>query len=102
MLFVVAGLKGQNFSDFNMDFQPRNQELFDYLMGVVDDYFPSFSQRGFISLMLTVINVIMVACGSALMFRVKEVLPIKKKVFWDDLKFARRFYQVSLALVIVY
>ena len=102
MLFVVAGLKGQNFSDFNMDFQPRNQELFDYLMGVADDYFPSFSQMGFISLMLTVINVIMVACGSALMFRVKEVLPIKKKVFWDDLKFARRFYQVSLALVIVY
>lgn len=98
MLFLVAGLKGQTFSDFSMAFQPDNPELFDYVKGVInDDYYPNFSQMGFMSLMLTVINVIMVACGSALMFRVKEVLPIKKKVFWDDLKFARRLYQVSLA-----
>lgn len=41
---------------------------------------------GIISLMLTVANVIMVAIGSALMFRAKEVLPVKKKVFWSDLK----------------
>ena len=41
---------------------------------------------GIISLMLTVANVVMVAIGSALMFRVKEVLPVKKKVFWSDLK----------------
>jgi len=26
------------------------------------------------------------------MFRIKEVLPVKKKVFWDDLKIARRIY----------
>ena len=26
------------------------------------------------------------------MFRAKEVLPVKKKVFWDDLKTARRVY----------
>ena len=80
MLLIVAGLKGENFSDFSMAYQPRNPELFDNLLQVMDDYFPNFSQMGFISLMLTVINVIMVACGSALMFRVKEVLPIKKKV----------------------
>ena len=36
--------------------------------------------------MLTVANVVMVAIGSALMFRAKEVLPVKKKVFWSDLK----------------
>lgn len=41
---------------------------------------------GIISLMLTVANVVMVAIGSALMFRAKEVLPVKKKVFWSDLK----------------
>ena len=41
---------------------------------------------GIISLLLTVANVLMVAIGSALMFRVKEVLPVKKKVFWSDLK----------------
>ena len=35
----------------------------------------------------------MVALGSALMFRAKEVLPVKKKVFWDDLKIAGRIYQ---------
>ena len=27
------------------------------------------------------------------MFRIKEVLPVKKKVFWIDLKFTRRIYQ---------
>ena len=27
------------------------------------------------------------------MFRIKEVLPVKKKVFWDDLKIARRIFQ---------
>ena len=27
------------------------------------------------------------------MFRLKEVLPVEKKVFWEDLKVARRIYQ---------
>jgi len=40
-----------------------------------------------------VFNVIFVAIGATLMFRLKEVLPVKKKVFWDDLKIARRIYQ---------
>ena len=35
----------------------------------------------------------MVAVGATLMFRAKEVLPVEKKVFWDDLKTARRIYQ---------
>ena len=35
----------------------------------------------------------MVAVGATLMFRAKEVLPVTKKVFWDDLKTARRIYQ---------
>ena len=35
----------------------------------------------------------MVVVGATLMFRAKEVLPVEKKVFWDDLKTARRIYQ---------
>lgn len=53
---------------------------------LVSKLYPSFIQMGIISLMLTVANVVMVAIGSALMFRAKEVLPVKKKVFWSDLK----------------
>ena len=53
----------------------------------------NFSQMGTISLMLTLANVVFVACGATLMFRLKEVLPVKKKVFWYDLKVARRIYQ---------
>ena len=37
--------------------------------------------------------VICVALGATLMFRAKEVLPVEKKIFWDDLKTARRIYQ---------
>ena len=33
-----------------------------------------------------------------LMFRIKEVLPIKKKIFWNDLSIARKVYQ-SRALI---
>ena len=33
-----------------------------------------------------------------LMFRMKEVLPIKKNIFWDDLSIARKVYQ-SHALI---
>eukprot|EP00585_Thalassiosira_rotula_P002901 CAMPEP_0196151564 /NCGR_PEP_ID=MMETSP0910-20130528/33905_1 /TAXON_ID=49265 /ORGANISM="Thalassiosira rotula, Strain GSO102" /LENGTH=80 /DNA_ID=CAMNT_0041414955 /DNA_START=16 /DNA_END=258 /DNA_ORIENTATION=+ len=35
----------------------------------------------------------MVAVGATLMMRLKEVLPVNKKVFWEDLKIARRLYQ---------
>lgn len=54
----------------------------------------NFHRMGFISLSLTVANVVVVWLAAALMFRIKEVLPLKKKrVFWDDLKIARRIYQ---------
>ena len=45
------------------------------------------------SLFLTLANIICVALGATLMFRIKEVLPVKKKVFWEDLKIARRIFQ---------
>jgi len=40
---------------------------------------------GLISLGLTVANILLIIISSILMFRMKERLPIKKKVFWDDL-----------------
>ena len=36
-----------------------------------------------------------------LMFRLKETLPIKKKVFWSDLKVTRRIYQRRALLQVV-
>lgn len=36
-----------------------------------------------------------------LMFRIKEVLPIDKKIFWDDLKVTRRIYQRRALLQVV-
>ena len=53
----------------------------------------SFSGAAIMSLLLTIANIICVALGATLMFRIKEVLPVKKKVFWDDLKIARRIFQ---------
>ena len=53
----------------------------------------SYSQAAIMSLFLTIANIICVALGATLMFRMKEVLPVKKKVFWDDLKIARRIFQ---------
>jgi len=52
-----------------------------------------FVTMGIMSLALTAANIFVVWLAAALMFRLKEVLPVKKKVFWDDLKHARRIYQ---------
>jgi hypothetical protein len=35
-----------------------------------------------------------------LIFRLKEVLPIKKKAFWGDLKVARKIYQKRAVMVV--
>lgn len=48
---------------------------------------------GLISLGLTVANILLIIVSSILMFRMKERLPIKKKVFWDDLGVARKIYR---------
>jgi len=66
-----------------------NEEAYEKQIVKEDD---EYHYMGTISLALTVANVIMVAVGAAGMFRLKEVLPVKKKVFWDDLKVARRIY----------
>ena len=53
----------------------------------------AYYRTGFISLMVTVANIILICISSMLMFRMKEVLPIKKNIFWDDLSIARKVYQ---------
>ncbi|KAL7529681.1 hypothetical protein ACHAXR_003090 [Thalassiosira sp. AJA248-18] len=80
MLLIVALLKGEEWSDFTMEHMAFQGS-------------PNFSQMAIMSLFLTIANVIMVALGATLMFRAKEVLPVNKKIFWDDLKIARRIYQ---------
>ncbi len=38
---------------------------------------------GVVSLLLTLANIILIWAASMFMFRMKEVLPIDKKVFWE-------------------
>ena len=52
------------------------------------DYHPKLSMA-ITSLFLTISNVILVALGAILMFRIKEIIPVKKNELWTDLKMAR-------------
>jgi uncharacterized hydrophobic protein (TIGR00271 family) len=52
-----------------------------------------YREMGFYSIFLTLANVLLIWISGMLMFRLKEVLPIKKKIFWDDLATARKIYQ---------
>lgn len=54
-----------------------------------DDY----RNLGIMSLAVTLSNIFLIWISSMLMFRIKEVLPITKKVFWEDLGVARKIYQ---------
>lgn len=45
------------------------------------------------SLIITVANILLIWVASMLMFRIKEILPIEKSVFWSDLGVARKVYQ---------
>eukprot|EP00934_Nitzschia_sp_Nitz4_P003702 Nitzschia sp. Nitz4//scaffold21_size171442//60100//61685//NITZ4_002159-RA/size171442-augustus-gene-0.181-mRNA-1//1//CDS//3329542405//3692//frame0 len=58
-----------------------------------------FRQGGGMSLALTISNIVLVIISSMLMFRLKERLPIKKKVFWHDLGTARKISQ-NLAVLL--
>jgi uncharacterized hydrophobic protein (TIGR00271 family) len=52
-----------------------------------------YRRMGFYSLFLTLANIVLIWISGMLMFRMKEVLPIKKKIFWEDLAIARKIYQ---------
>lgn len=63
--------------------------------------FATVTEYALVSLGLTVSNIFLIWISSMLMFRIKEVLPIKKRVFWSDLGIARKLYQ-KRALVQLY
>ena len=84
ILMVMSFIKNDDWSDFH-GFQEESPES--------QMQYSNFSQMAIMSLFLTLANIICVALGATLMFRMKEVLPVKKKVFWEDLKIARRIYQ---------
>lgn len=56
--------------------------------------------RGLLSLFLTLANIILIWIAGMLMFRIKEVLPINKSVFWEDLGIARKIYKKRALLEI--
>ena len=51
-----------------------------------------YSVNGAISLAVAVSNILLIWLSGMLMFRMKEVLPIRKRVFWEDLGVARQVY----------
>jgi uncharacterized hydrophobic protein (TIGR00271 family) len=52
-----------------------------------------YRRAGFNSLFITLANILLIWISGMLMFRMKEVLPIKKKIFWEDITIARKIYQ---------
>jgi uncharacterized membrane protein len=52
-----------------------------------------YRRMGFYSLFVTLANILLIWISGMLMFRMKEVLPIKKKIFWEDITIARKIYQ---------
>jgi uncharacterized hydrophobic protein (TIGR00271 family) len=52
-----------------------------------------FRTGGAISLSLTLANIILVAIAAAIIFRIKETFPMRKKLFWSDLAVARKIFQ---------
>jgi uncharacterized hydrophobic protein (TIGR00271 family) len=59
-----------------------------------------YREMGIVSLNLTLANIVLIWLSSMLMFRVKEVLPISKNVFWNDLEVARKIYQRKAVLAV--
>lgn len=84
ILMVMSFIQKDDWTDFHGFQQVSPESQMQY---------QNFSQMAIMSLFLTLANIICVALGATLMFRMKEVLPVKKKVFWEDLKIARRIYQ---------
>ncbi|GAX20477.1 hypothetical protein FisN_22Hh045 [Fistulifera solaris] len=55
--------------------------------------FDDYRRAGRTSIGITVANVFLVWISSMIMFRMKEVLPVEKRIFWEDLGAARKIYQ---------
>lgn len=52
----------------------------------------TWREYGVISLLLTVMNIAVIIFAALIMFRLKEILPIEKSIFWSDLGVARKIY----------
>jgi hypothetical protein len=63
---------------------PTDEEQYDH---------KDYQRMGFYSLFVTLANILLIWISGMLMFRMKEVLPIKKKIFWEDITIARKIYQ---------
>ena len=87
MLLMMAILNDEDWVEYQLVWNDETLQM------TIEGEYHYYHNLGLISLSLTVANVVMVAAGACLMFRLKEVLPVTKKVFWDDLKVARRIYQ---------
>lgn len=59
------------------------------------------ADQGLLSLFLTFANILLIWMASMLMFRMKEVLPIEKNVFWSDLGVARKIYRKRALLQVI-
>ena len=90
MLLFMAIIQNEEWITISAKYM-YDEESFQMLLKLEEED-ELYHYMGLLSLALTVVNVIMVAVGAAGMFRLKEVLPVKKTVFWDDLKIARRIY----------
>lgn len=74
--------------------------------GKIDQWYDNVDERrlvggGIISLILTLANIFLIWIAGMFMFRMKEVLPIEKKIFWEDLGVARKIYQHRAMLEVV-
>ena len=58
----------------------------------IDEHKNEFYDNGALSLLLTLANIFLIWLSGMLMFRIKEILPVKKTVFWEDLGIARKVY----------
>lgn len=66
--------------ELNFEYEPRSQELYEKFLERAGWTCSNFLNSAIMSVALTVANVIMVALGASLMFRIKEVLPVQKKI----------------------
>ena len=90
LLFVAWFYYKQNVDQDKVVRVPGGEyEVWDPTDDELDYARKEFMHGAGISLLLTVVNIILIIIASALMFRLKERLPIRKKIYWMDLAAAR-------------
>ena len=67
----------------------RNYKAMLFNEGMVGGVYHPKISMAITSLFLTISNVVLVALGAIVMFRIKEIMQVEKTVFWTDLKMAR-------------